>query len=520
MNLNDILQQLAGLPEQARQDVVSTALAATKDMVFVPSPGPQTSAYLSDADVILFGGSPGGGKSALEIGLALNEHHRSLIVRRAFTDLEGLMDTAKKIVGTDAGFVGGTRPKYRKPDGGVIHFAGLSSDGGIGGHQGVDHDLICIDEAAQIPEKQVRLLMGWLRSDRPGQRCRVVLGSNPPLDPTGDWMIDFFGPWLNETHPNPAKPGELRYFLPTDDGTDRECDKSDTAIIGGVTVYAQSRTFIPSKFTDNPFYNAEEYAKTLAALPAEVREILVSGNFMMARKDQAWQVIPTSWVKAAQARWTPNGRGDLAMTAMALDPAGGGSDSAELARRYGGWYDEMVSAQGAETADGSSTAATVVKHRRDNCPVVVDLGGGYGGAVTLRMKDNGVLHVGFNGANKSSAKTKDGKLSFANKRAEAYWKFREELDPDQEGGSAIALPPDPELLADLCAPTWELKATGILIESKEDLRSAKRLGRSPGKGDAVVMCLSEGNAAVRRARSNTGNKPAVNMGYSAMRRTK
>jgi hypothetical protein len=65
--------------------------------------------------------------------------------------------------------------------------------------------------------------------------------------------------------------------------------------------------------------------------------------------------------------------------------------------------------------------------------------------------------------------------------------------------SAIALPPDPELRADLCAPTWKLGARGILLESKDgssgfgNLR--QRLGRSPGKGDAVVMAWSEGNAA-------------------------
>jgi len=61
------------------------------------------------------------------------------------------------------------------------------------------------------------------------------------------------------------------------------------------------------------------------------------------------------------------------------------------------------------------------------------------------------------------------------------------------------LPADPELRADLCAPTWKLGARGILLESKDgssgfgNLR--QRLGRSPGKGDAVVMAWSEGNAA-------------------------
>src|SRR4051794_3334939 len=185
------------------------------------------------------------------------------------------------------------------------------------------------------------------------------------------------------------------------------------------------------------------------------------------------------------------------MTAMALDPAGGGRDSAELARRHGGWYAELISAKGQETADGSATAAMVVRYRLDNAPVIVDVGGGYGGGVTVRLKDNGIEPVSFVASGESFEKTKDGSLAFVNKRAEAWWKFREALDPDQPDGSAIALPPDPELRADLCAPTWKLTARGILLESKGEIR--KRQGRSPGKGDAVVMCWSEGNeAAVSR----------------------
>ncbi len=81
--------------------------------------------------------------------------------------------------------------------------------------------------------------------------------------------------------------------------------------------------------------------------------------------------------------------------------------------------------------------------------------------------------------------------------------MREELDPSQEGGSAIALPPDPKLKADLCSYRWELRTNGIVIEDKEDQK--ERLGRSPDRGDAAVMCLSEGNRVLeRQARAGRG----------------
>ena len=90
----------------------------------------------------------------------------------------------------------------------------------------------------------------------------------------------------------------------------------------------------------------------------------------------------------------------------------------------------------------------------------------------------------YNGAGKSWRTDKSGQLHFINKRAESYWLLREALDPASQ--LDLCLPPDSELKADLCAPRWKPTPTGILIEPKEDL--AKRIGRSPDKGDAVVMC--------------------------------
>jgi hypothetical protein len=42
--------------------------------------------------------------------------------------------------------------------------------------------------------------------------------------------------------------------------------------------------------------------------------------------------------------------------------------------------------------------------------VIVDVGGGYGGSVTLRLTDNDIQPTPFNGANLSLEKTKDGQL--------------------------------------------------------------------------------------------------------------
>jgi hypothetical protein len=56
-----------------------------------------------------------------------------------------------------------------------------------------------------------------------------------------------------------------------------------------------------------------------------------------------------------------------------------------------------------------------------------------------------------------------------NNRAQAYWQFRELLDPSNP--DPIALPPDRELRADLTAPRFKMMVGGIQIESKNDVKA-------------------------------------------------
>lgn len=513
MNLNDILQALDALPVGERDKVIADAQSMTDGMLFLPNAGPQLEAYYSEADELFYGGGAGCGKSSLLCGLAVNEFPKGIIFRREYPQIRGLVDEVARIIGTRDGYNSQERV-WKLPNGHVLEFGSVQHEDDKEKYQGRAHPLKGFDEITAFTESQYRFLIGWARDADPLQRCRVVCTGNPPMTAEGIWVIKYWAPWLDPTHPNPAKPGDLRWFT-TVDGEDLEVDGRGPHVINDREVYAKSRTFIGGRLEDNPDLLESGYAATLEAMPEPMRTMLREGRFDVAAKDQDWQVIPTQWVMAAQSRWTPEGRSGNMMTAMGFDPAGGGRDSAELAIRYGGWYAEMISARGEETADGSAAAATIVKHRRDICGVVIDVGGGYGGQVTMRLKDNDVDSIGFNGAAASTMKTRDGKLNFINKRAEAWWRMREELDPDQEGGSCIALPPDPELRADLCAPTWTLSARGIQIESKEEIR--KRIGRSPGKGDAVVMALSPGGHAVKRNQFG-GKTPQVIMGRSAARR--
>jgi hypothetical protein len=515
MPLDELTALIARLPANVKTGLsnLPSLAALLGPGTWTPSPGPQTMAYESLADVLGYGGEPGGGKSQLLLGLAFTRHRRSFIMRRQYADLSALIEDALKIHGSRDGFNASPPPRLRIDAERTIHFRAAHLVGDEQGTMGQARDLLGIDEATQFAESQIRFLMGWVRSEDPNQRTRTVLATNPPLAPEGLWFVKMFAPWVDPGFRDKAAPGELRWVVTDAEGNDEWVSgPDDVRVIGGKLVKPTSRTFIPAKLADNPYLIRTNYQDTLDALPEPFRSLLL-GGFRTQFKDQDSQLIPSAWVKAAQARWKPDGGREYGMTAMGLDPAGGGDDPAALAPRHGPWYAPLIMLKGEQNRDGSAMAAQVVTHRRGACPIVVDVGGGYGTDVSSRLRENGITPVPFNGSNASTARAAEG-LKFYNARAEAYWTFREELNPDRDGGSQIALPPDDELAADLTAPTFEVRTGGILVESKESIR--KRLGRSTNKGDAVVMACGPGNKAVKRDIAGR-RTPMVHSSYGTYR---
>jgi hypothetical protein len=471
---------------------------------WIPTVGPQAEAYSSTADVLLFGGEPGGGKSHLALGLAFTQHKRSLILRRQYTDLTGLIDDAIKIHGSRNGFNGSPPPRLTINPEHFIDFGACARIGDEHHWMGRPHDLIVPDEATQFAEMQLRFLMGWLRHEDPKQRVRVLMPTNPPLTAEGLWVLQMFAPWLDDRYPYPARPGELRWVITDEYGKDEWVDGPEDVrevIVGGRTkiVRPLSRSFIPSSVDDNPYYAAGSYRSNLDAMAEPHRSILL-GRFKTTFKDQPNQVIPTAWVKEAQARWTRKPPDEVPMCAIGVDCSGGGEDPMVLAIRHDYWFAPMVEVEGKDIPmdrSGAHCGGIIVSYRRDNAIVTVDLGGGYGGPTYEHLKANQVDVKGFKGAEKTNRRSRDKKLAFPNKRSAALWLFREDLDPGQPGGSQIALPDDPVLLADLTAPKFEPTPTGIRVENKEDV--VERLGRSTDRGDAVVMSWWEGPKATTSA---------------------
>lgn len=438
------------------------------------------------------------------IGKALGRHRKSLILRRVAAEVPFVIERMEEIIGHRKGFNGQHKRWHIDTPGGakLVAFGGCQHPGDERDFKGDRKDFIGIDEGSEFLESQVDYLVGWLGSTVADQPCQLCVATNPPMLAEGMWIIKWWAPWIDENHARyPTPYGQPLWCVRNADDSFVWLDSPEPVEMDGRIVKPKSRTFIRGGLKDNPDLARTGYGDQLNSMRSDLRKVYAEGNFMAGMGDQERQVIPTAWIKAAQDRWKPDGwRGEI-MDAMALDPAGGGRDSAELARRYGGWFAELISKQDIDTREGDIMSALVLTNRRNGAEIVIDVGGGYAGAVIEHFKANNIVYHRFDGGAGSSARSRE-KLRFANKRSWAWWTLGEALDPEQEGGSVIALPPDAELRGDLASATFKIGVRGIQVESKDDIR--KRLGRSPGKGDAVVMCHSEGNRALARRASRIG----------------
>lgn len=502
MNLRDILSVLT-----PGERVELDSILATSHILWAPDVDnkPQCAAYSSQADITGFGGAAGGGKSDLALGLALTEHRKCIIFRKTATELPGIIDRLEELFGSRDGYNGQQKVwKFTRHDGVPvqIELGSFHNPGEEKGYQGRPHDLLVFDEASNMRERAVRFLLGWLRSVTPGQRKRALLTFNPPTDAEGRWIVRFFAPWLDKRHPNPAQPGELRWFVVVDDKDIEVADNRSCVVVEDKNGEKQllydfdsrhfspdqiitplSRTFIPSRVVDNKYLRNTGYMAHLQGLPEPLRSQMLYGDFDAGVEDDAFQVIPTKWVEAAMDRWR-RPAALLPMDSVGVDVAMKGGDDTEIARRHGQWFDQPISYEGHVCIDGPTIAGFVLSAVRDRAAIHIDVFGVGAQPFGHLMQLN--QHVlGVNMGELTDEVDNTGRLRFKNVRSLIWWRMREALDPSAR--APIALPPDRRLLAELCTPTWKPVGGAIQVQSREDI--IKKLGRSPDRATAYVLAL-------------------------------
>lgn len=464
---------------------------------------PQEAAFYSAADEIFFGGIAGAGKTDLLLGLALTSHLKSIIFRREYPQLTGVIERSIEIVGDRNKY--NTQKKMWRLGRVLLEFGSCQYEKDKEKYQGRPHDLIGVDELTHFTKSQYQYLTGWNRTTVAGQRCRIVATGNPPSSNQGRWVIEHWGAWLDPKYQKrtgrlPAEPGELRWYAMLD-GNEVELDSPKSfqhTDKDGITetITPRSRTFIPGRMI--PDLEKTGYRKTLQGLPEPLRSQLLYGRFDIEPESDLWAIIPTEWVNAAVERWTPTP--PVPQTAIGVDPSRGGQDETIIILAHGLWIAPIIALPGKSVPDGETVADQVLGQIQSKKTRVRIDSVGIGSSPYDFLKRYGVKPIAMVGGARSEdyrgqrRTDKTGMLLFFNKRAEWYWNLRELFDPTNQ--IKIAIPNDPLLIEDLTTLRWSLTSSRtdkgeIKVESKDELAKADRLGRSPDRGDALAYALAQ-----------------------------
>ncbi|MFG6094100.1 phage terminase large subunit [Leptothoe sp. ISB3NOV94-8A] len=263
-----------------------------------PQSGPQTNFLSSPADIVIYGGGAGGGKTwslLLEcMRNVANPRFSAVIFRRTSPQITapgGLLDASMDLFPLLGGVLKRARLEWLFPGGAKVVFRHLKLDRDCFAWQGAEVPLICWDEMCHFTESQF-----WYLISRNRSTCGVkpyIRGTcNPDPDSFVAGLIDWF--LDDEGYPDPKKAGQLRYFM-RENGAIAWVDETYRDSETGLP--PKSLTFIPSSIYNNPalLKTNPEYLLNLKALPEVERLQLLGGNWRIKRT--AGKFFKGEWFK-------------------------------------------------------------------------------------------------------------------------------------------------------------------------------------------------------------------------------
>lgn len=271
-----------------------------------PQSGPQEQFLATAADIAIYGGAAGGGKSFALLLEPLrhkdNPRFGGAVFRRTSPELAGVGSLWEEANGLYRPLGAKMREspalQVEFPSGALLQFLHLQHANDVYSHQGKQYPYIGFDELTHFEAFQFWYMVSRMRSTsgvRPYMRCTT----NPDPD---SFVRQLIGWWLDDGGTAiPERSGVLRWFIRDGDdlvwGDSREelmrlCSDGDEPM---------SLTFIAAKLEDNPALLEKDpgYRARLKSLPEVERLRLLGGNWDV-RHDGGRYVQADMYAK----RWT------------------------------------------------------------------------------------------------------------------------------------------------------------------------------------------------------------------------
>lgn len=271
-----------------------------------PQSGPQEMFLQTPADIAVYGGAAGAGKTwALLVEPLRYIHNRrfgAVIFRRTYpqiTNEGGMWDTAAGIYAQC-----GARPKlseleWRFPSGARVVFAHMQHEDDRFQWDGAQIPLIGFDQLEHFEWRQFFYMLA---------RNRTVCGVRPYIratcNPDPDhWLRSFMAWWIDEESGQaiPERSGILRWVVMAGDSPDWADSRHELIERHGPGTEPKSFTFIPGRVQDNQELLRRDpgYLANLKLLPLVERERLLHGNWNI--RYSAGNVFQRAWFPIVEA---------------------------------------------------------------------------------------------------------------------------------------------------------------------------------------------------------------------------
>jgi len=273
-----------------------------------PQEGPQEQFLSTPADIAIYGGAAGGGKS---FGLLMeplrhattNSEFAAVLFRRTLADAKkpgGTWDQTVRMYGSL-----GAKPRLDNlswqfgRDGGKVVIGHLEHETTVMDWQGSEVPLFLFDELTHFSRAQFFYMLSRNRS-MCGVRPYMRATCNPDAD---SWVAEFIAWWIDPTTgiAIPERSGVIRWFIRQNDTLIWGDSREELIEKYGADQLPKSLTFIAATIYDNKKLMAADpgYLANLKALPLVEQARLLGGNWKI--RPAAGLYFQRSWCEVVDA---------------------------------------------------------------------------------------------------------------------------------------------------------------------------------------------------------------------------